>query len=69
MTLIANYPSKVAAKKEIGKPLKYIETSSFGPEYKDNGILVVCNRPHVTHNGKEWFGQITMENGKIKSVK
>lgn len=69
MTLIANYPSKKNCKEHVGKPLDYIETSMFGAEYKENGMLTVCNRPHITHNGREWFGQIVMENGLIKSVK
>ena len=67
--LIANYPSKKAAKEAIGKPLRYIETSMFEEEYRADGILTVANRPHITHNGREWFGQITMESGLIKSVK
>ncbi len=67
--LIVNYPSKKAAKEAIGKPLRYIETSMFEKEYRADGILTVANRPHITHNGREWFGQITMESGLIKSVK
>lgn len=68
MTLIANYPSKKACKEHTGKRLNYIETSMFGSEYKDNGVLTVCNRPHITHNGREWFGQITMKDGLIFKV-
>lgn len=67
--LIANYPSKKVCKESIGKPLRYIETSLFGEEYRPDGTLTVANRPHITRNGREWFGQITMENGLIKSVK
>lgn len=66
--LIANYPSKKDCKAAIGKPLQYIETSMFGEEYKPDGVLTVANRPHITRNGREWFGQITMENGLIKKV-
>ena len=69
MTLIANYPSKKDCKAAIGKPLRYIETSAFGPEYKADGELTVCNRPHITRNGREWFGVITMAGGLIKQVK
>lgn len=67
--LIANYASKKEAKAAIGKPLRFIETSMFGAEYKPDGVLTVANRPHITGKGREWFGQITMENGLIKSVK
>lgn len=68
MTLIANYPSKKACKENIGQPLKYIETSIFGAEYTPNGTLTVANRPHITRQGREWFGRITMRNGLIAKV-
>jgi len=69
MTMIAVYPSKKELKANVGKRLKYIETSMFGPEYRDNGTLTVANRPHITGIGREFFAQVTMENGLIKSVK
>lgn len=68
MTLIADYPSKKACKEAKGKPLRYMETSLFGPEYKANGTFSVCNRPHITGVGKEWFGEVTMRDGKIERV-
>jgi hypothetical protein len=68
MTLIANYPSKKACKESIGKPLRHIETSLFGPEYRPNGKLTVANRPHITGQGREWFGVVTMANGLIVKV-
>ena len=69
MTMIAVYPSKKELKANVGKRLKYIETSMFGPEYRDNGTLTVANRPHITGIGREFFAQVTMDNGLIKSVK
>ena len=69
MTLIASYPSKKVLRENIGKPLRYVETSMFGPEYRADGYLVVANRPHITGLGREWFGEITMEGGLIKTVK
>lgn len=68
MTLIARYPSKKECKAAVGKPLRYIETSIFGDEYKPDSVLTVANRPHITGMGREWFGQITMEKGLIKKV-
>ena len=68
MTLIANYPSKKECKTHIGDRLDYIETSMFGAEYKPDGRLTVANRPHITGNGREWFGIITMKNGLIFRV-
>jgi len=69
MTLIARYPSKKALKENIGKPLRYLETSLFGPEYRPDGVLTVANRPHITGLGREFFAQVTMANGLIKGVK
>lgn len=67
--LVFNYESKKALKESIGKPLRYIETSIFGAEYRDNGILTGANRPHITGKGREFFANVTMENGLIKRVK
>jgi hypothetical protein len=68
MTLIACYPSKKACKENVGKPLDYIETSVFGPEYRPDGILTVANRPHITRMGREWFARVTMRGGLIAKV-
>ena len=68
MTLIANYPTKKACREAIGRRLSYTETSMFGSEYKPDGVLVVCNRPHITGFGREWFGQVTMKDGLIVRV-
>jgi len=67
--LIFNYDSKKQLKENIGKPLRYIETSLFGPEYRPNGMLTGANRPHITGRGREFFANVTMENGLIKGVK
>ncbi len=69
MTMIAVYKTKKELKSQVGKALKYMETSMFGPEYKPNGSIVVANRPHITGIGREFFAEVTMENGLIKSVK
>jgi hypothetical protein len=68
MTLVVKYPSKKELKSKIGEPLRYIETSMFGPEYRADGMLTVANRPHITHMGREFFAQVWMENGIIKKV-
>ena len=67
--LIAKYSSKKKCREHIGEPLKYIETSAFGDEYKPDGVLTVANRPAYTGLGREWFGQITMKDGKIAAVR
>ena len=68
MTLIVRYPSKKELKAHIGQPLRYIETSVFGPEYRDNGSFAVANRPHITRMGREFFAEVTMKDGKIAKV-
>lgn len=66
--IIFNYESKKALKENIGKPLRYIETSMFGPEYKADGMLTGANRPHITGRGREFFARVTMHNGLISKV-
>jgi hypothetical protein len=68
VTLIANYPSKKAAREAVGQRLRFIETSVLGSEYRDNGRLTVANRPQITGQGHEWYGIITMKDGKIVKV-
>lgn len=68
MTMVVRYPSKKVLKENIGQRLKYIETSMFGPEYRDNGVLTVANRPHITGMGREFFAQVTMKDGIIQKV-
>ena len=67
--IIFKYPSKKELKANIGKPLRYIETSLFGAEYTPNGSITGANRPHITGIGREFFAVVTMESGLIKGVK
>ena len=41
----------------------------FGPEYVETGELVGCNRPHITGHKREFFAEVTLENGIITKVK
>ena len=66
--IVFNYPSKKVLKENIGNKLKYIETSVFGPEYLDNGMLTGSNRPHITGQGREFYAQVTMKDGLISKV-
>ena len=62
----ARYPTKKALRQSIGKPLRYIETSVFGLEYRDNGTLyVVGPDPYI----RKWYAQVTMCDGLISAVK
>lgn len=67
--LIFNYESKKAMKEAIGQPLKFTETSLFGPEFKMNGTLYGCNRPHLTGYKREFFAQVEVKDGNIVKVK
>jgi len=67
--IIFDYESKKVLKENIGNPLRYIETSMFGPEYRADGTLTGANRPHITGRGREFFANVTMADGLIKSVK
>jgi hypothetical protein len=67
--LVFNYDSKKTLKESIGKPLRYIETSMFGAEYRENGTLTGANRPHITGRGREFFANVIMADGLIKAVK
>lgn len=64
------YPSKKEAKAAVGKPLRYSETSMFGPEYKAPGKMTGAYRPSILGmGGREWFGTIEVDGeGLIVSV-
>ena len=67
--LVFNYASKKEMKTNIGKPLRYIETSMFGNEYLSDGYLVGANRPHITGQAREFFAEVTMKDNIIAGVK
>lgn len=61
----ASYKTKKALKESVGQPLRYVETSMFGPEYRDNGrFAVVGPSPYE----RKWFAQVTMKDGLIAKV-
>lgn len=62
----ASYPTKKALKEAVGQPLRYVETSFFGEEYKPNGTFAVVG-PSPT--SRKWFAEVTMQDGKIARVK
>lgn len=67
--LVTGYKSKKELKENIGKPLRYRETSMFGEEYKSNGSFAVAHRPYVTGlPGREFFAEVTMKDDLIAKV-
>ena len=67
--MILLYKTKKDLIAEVGQRLKYQETSMFGNEYKSTGSFCGCNRPHLTGFKREFFAEVTMEDGKISRVK
>lgn len=63
----ATYPTKKALKESIGQPLRYQETSMFGPEYKAEGEFFVVGPDAYT--SRKWYAKVTMKEGKIAKVK
>ena len=68
--MILYYQSKKASKENVGQELKDTETSIIGDEFKPNGTFAGCNRPHDPRGtGKrEFFAEVTMQNGLISKV-
>ena len=61
----ARYKTKKELKQSIGKPLRYTETSIFGPEYRGDGTFcVVGPSPYE----RKWFAEVTMKDGVIAKV-
>lgn len=61
----ASYPTKKALKENIGNELRYIETSMFGAEYRDNGTFCVVG---PSPNVRKWYASVTMKDGRISRV-
>lgn len=63
--LVAYYPSKKTLKESIGQPLRYGETSIFGPEFDPNGEFAVVGPSEYQ---RKWYATVTMANGFIRKV-
>ena len=61
----AAYKNKKALKAAIGQPLRFEESSIFGPEYRENGTFCVVGPSPSQRN---WFASVTMREGKIAKV-
>ena len=67
--MLLHYKTKKDLKASVGEPLRYTETSLFGPEYRLDGKFYGGRRPHLQGGGREWFAEIVMKEGKIFKVK
>jgi outer membrane lipoprotein SlyB len=63
----ASYSTKKDLKESVGKPLRFVETSLFGQEYKDDGTFTVVGPD--AYNDRKWYATVTMKNGLIEKVK
>jgi hypothetical protein len=62
----ATYATKKALRESAGKPLRYVETSMFGNEYKGDGkYTVVGPSPYE----RKWYATVTVRDGVITKVK
>lgn len=62
----ATYKTKKELKENIGKELRFQETSMFGSEYKSDGSFCVVGPDAYTN--RKWYATVTMENDLIKKV-
>jgi hypothetical protein len=61
----ASYKTKKSLKENVGKSLRYVETSMFGSEYSPNGsFCVVGPSPH----DRKWYANVTMKDDIIVKV-
>ncbi len=63
----ASYSTKKDLKAAIGKPLRYVETSMFGAEFKPDGQFCVVGPDAYTN--RKWYANVTMRDGLIAGVK
>lgn len=68
MTLVVYYPSKKELKASVGTRLKASNPSIFDSSVPTNGVVYGCNRPHLTGFKREFFAQITLQDGVIVKV-
>jgi len=64
---LTTYKTKKELKQAVGQELRYVETSMFGAEYKENGTFCVVGP--CAYTKRTWFAEVTMKDGKIAKVK
>jgi hypothetical protein len=63
---VRGYKFKKDLKVSIGQPLRVVETSLFGVEFKPDGTNVVVGPDAYTK--RDWFAEVTCEGGIITAV-
>jgi len=64
--IVAKYKTKKDLKSSVGQPLRYVETSIFGLEYRATGKFCVVG-PSAYE--RKWYAEVTMQDGLILKVK
>lgn len=62
----ASYKTKKELKESVGQPLRYVETSMFGEEFKTDGSFCVVGP--CAHTNRKWFATVHMKEGLIAKV-
>lgn len=62
----ASYKTKKDLKAHVGKPLRCVETSLVGPEYKSDGVVFVVGPCPYTK--RKWYAKVTMQHDLIFKV-
>lgn len=62
----ASYKTKKELKAAVGQPLRYVETSLFGLEYKPDGKLYVVGPD--PYRSRKWYAGVEMKDGIIQKV-
>ena len=70
--IIFDYASKKELSEAHGSPLRYTETSIYGPEYVENGTLIGTTRGVLKNypgrGARSRFAKVVMTDGLISAV-
>ena len=64
---VSGYKTKKELKESVGKPLRYVETSMFGAEFKKTGDNTVVGPD--AYNDRKFFATVTTKDGIITKVR
>lgn len=64
---VYGYKTKKSLKESVGQPLRVVETSMFGREFKPDGDNTVVGPD--AYNKRDWFATVTCKDGIIVKVR
>lgn len=62
----SGYKTKKELKESVGRPLRFVETSCFGPEYRMNGKNTVVGP--CAYTSRKWYATVELQNGIIQKI-